>query len=174
MCKKKRIHPIKTRCSVPYWLRMSETTTRQKIDAYNVTPAHRGVFCQFTNKSTGQETGKIHLCAACHNLKIYSACNETPKLHFSEDRRYFSGVRDLAFASIWISYSFQKIQWNKFCPKGKRHIRSSVGLTNILKARFYINSKFLPTQNQKYSDRTVANKYSDCQVSYQLKFLPMP
>ena len=52
MCKKKRIHPIKTRCSVPYWLRMSETTTRQKIDAYNVTPAHRGVFCQFTNKSS--------------------------------------------------------------------------------------------------------------------------
>ena len=32
--------------------------------------------------------------------------------------------------------------------------------------------KFLPTQNQKYSYSTVADKYSDCQVSQQLKFLP--
>ena len=66
----------------PVLIAMSETTaTRQKLGEYDVTPV-------------------------CRNLKIYSECIKTPKLHFSEDRRYFSGVRDLAFASIWISYSF--------------------------------------------------------------------
>ena len=73
-----------------------------------------------SNKSTGKETGKMHLCAACRNLKIYSACNETPKLHLSEDRRYFSGVRDLAFASIRISSApFRKSNGTSFVRKGR-------------------------------------------------------
>ena len=63
---------METRCSVPYWLRMSKTTTREKLGAYDVMPA-------------------------CRNLKIYSTSKETPKLHLPKDRRYFSGVRDLAF-----------------------------------------------------------------------------
>ena len=90
---------METKCSVPYWLHMSETTTtREKLGAayyYVVTPA-------------------------CCNLKIYSECNETPKLHLSEDRRYFSGVRDLAFASIRISSApFRKSNGTSFVRKGR-------------------------------------------------------
>ena len=80
----------------PVLIAMSETTaTRQKLGEYDVTPV-------------------------CRNLKIYLECIKTPKLHFSEDRRYFSGVRDLAFASIRISsVPFRKSNGTSFVRKGK-------------------------------------------------------
>ena len=119
-----------------HWLHISKTpTTRKKPGAYDVMPA-------------------------CHNLKIYSACNETPKLHLSKDRRYFSGVRDLAFASIRIFSSFQKIQWNKFCPKGKRHI-SRTGIDSDSQVSYKL--KFLPTQNQKYMNQITVTEMEGAQ-----------
>ena len=67
---------------------------------YTIWPLHRGAFCQFrfrwiyyygSNKSTGEETGKTHLCALV----------EQALLMFSLVSRKFLAMRNITLYSVF-------------------------------------------------------------------------
>ena len=124
---------------------------------------------------------------ACRNLKIYSTSKETPKLHLPKDRRYFSGVRDLAFGfhsdlilllenPMEQVLSERKEAHQKLCRTDidfDSQVSYQLKISTHSKPRSYQSQncywEVLSKREEVHQKLCRTDKYPDSQVSYQLK-----